>query len=149
MQAFAFVLTCLLTLGCSQEQSHSLGKSNLREQALEVWQSATATPEQRLEAVRKLMPVGTSIKAVQRLLGEGEFNRFHGPYIGYVGHFTNSIPNPTTDANWLQYKFPQGDVMLVFNETSIDGHVSLWFASAYCATRVANYPTITNGRPLK
>ena len=133
-----FIVICLFVfpiVGCANRS---------RDAALQIWYSATSTPQQRAHAVSELVPMGASKQSVQSMLGtNGNWTHFYGPnfYLfsappdeaqslhGANGSLTNwmrgaprhELPTPYHDFWCLVYKFPDGGVQLFFDPPTAFG----------------------------
>lgn len=137
-------LLWLVVAACSPDMNR--GSPN-ETKLLELWRSAAATPQQRLDTVRELVSPGTDVAVIRKLLGPGELDRFHGAYIGYIGHSTNVGASSMPDEWVLRYKFPDTHVMLLLQpKTTSNGQVRLSFVRAELGLPATNRPA-TGGRP--
>jgi len=88
---------------------------------LSIWRSTNATTEQRINAVRLLLPVGTPAEVIPRLLGTGVWNRAHGillPWQGPGDPPAEVRTNSSADFHWLEYPAQNGDVTLLFKHST-------------------------------
>ncbi len=94
-------------------------KVGQREALLASWRSPQSTPEARLEAVAKLIPVGSTREEVQRVLGEGRLTYWHGPTFNI---YTNNGTAPGLagyhDDCALVYEVPGGSIALYLESSS-------------------------------
>lgn len=85
--------------------------------ALAVWRSPTSSPEQRLDAVARLIPVGMTGAEVRRTLGEqGVWTHWHGPSANLSMENGAIVARSTEDHNYwtLEYQIPGGWIALFF-----------------------------------
>jgi hypothetical protein len=104
-----FILISMLALGLvgCRHAPHPASDA-----ALQIWRSPDSSLEQRADAVNKLIPPGTGIEEVERVLGKkGEWTRFWDPPVFR-----------------LVYEFSDGGVSLEF-ESSMAFGVRFWTAS--------------------
>ncbi len=83
--------------------------------ALQMWRSPRSSLQQRADAVNKLIPQGTRIEDVERVLGrKGTWTRFRGPM---PGDDINHRRFPDYDYWRFVYEFPGGGVSLQFESS--------------------------------
>jgi hypothetical protein len=88
-----------------------------REEAKAVWSSPHSTPEERVDAVAKLVRVGTPASKVQRILGtNGRWVHYHGPSIEfYVSNGVSILRETGQHDEWkLEFPVEGGSIMLSF-----------------------------------
>jgi hypothetical protein len=109
--SIAIVLVAFTFAGCAESR---------RQTALQVWNSADATLEQRAHAVSQVVPIGSSQKTVTSILGtNGGWAHFYGPTVDTLHTPPHQLPD--TDIWCLLYKFPGGGVQLFFDPPTAFG----------------------------
>jgi hypothetical protein len=104
-----FIVISVLALGLAGCKHTPPTRSDA---ALQIWRSPHSSLQQRAAAVNKLIPAGTTIEEVERMLGKnGAWMRFWDPP---VFRFV--------------YEFPDGDVSLEFESSMAFGD-RFWTAS--------------------
>jgi hypothetical protein len=104
-------LLCLLVAGCSAQHS-------VEEGAIEMWRSRQATTQQRVNAVKELIPVGTTGAEAQRILGhKGAWIHHHGFVVDYPQANTNPAQPAAQYSQWtLEYEVSGGSIALQFEQ---------------------------------
>ena len=92
---------------------------NTRRTLISIWRSPDSTPDERVDAITKWLPKGSSIDSVIALLGnDGDLSHNFGPFIDIRGgKSTNGAVTPQTGAVdfwFLEYDTPHGKVTLRF-----------------------------------
>lgn len=98
----------IVVVGCARTLQHH---------ALAVWRSPKSSPDQRVDAVAKLIPVGTTGAEVRRTLGkQGVWTHWHGPSANLSTENRATVARPTDDHDYwtLEYQIPGGSVALFF-----------------------------------
>jgi hypothetical protein len=118
-----FIIISLLALsmvGCR----HAPQTAN--DAALQMWRSSHSSLQQRADAVNNLVPSGTKIEDVERVLGrKGTWKRFRGPM---PNDNINHRRFPDYDYWRFVYEFPGGGVALQFESSTVFGD-RFWCAS--------------------
>jgi len=110
---FVAILILALTAGCS----HTLQPGADAEHASQAWRSPNSSLQQRADAVITLVPKGTSMHEVERVLGKGAWTRYHGASFDAI----NNRQLPGHDFWRLIYEFPGGGVGLEFEPATAFG----------------------------
>jgi hypothetical protein len=120
---YHFIIISLLGLsmvGCRH------APQTAHEAALQMWRSRNSSLQQRADAVNKLIPQGTRIEEVEKVLGrKGRWMRFRGPM---PDDDTNHRRFPDYDYWRFVYEFPGGGVRLQFESSMAFGD-RFWCAS--------------------
>lgn len=136
MMRYVNSLLLVLLVGCA---GHSRQATPIA-----IWRSANSTPEQRVEAVASLVPVGTTRTEVQRVLGQnGRWTHWHGPSA------TLSIENGVATAHsivnhdeWtLEYPVSGGAVALFFQSSETGRHDDFKFVRVAFRKSLQTHPS--------
>jgi hypothetical protein len=112
--SIAISLFALTVVGCS----HTPQPATNANAALQVWRSPDSSPQQRADAVTKLIPTGASKEEVDRVLAKkGMWSHYHGPSFDAI----NNRQLPDHDYWRLVYEFPGGGVSLEFEPSTAWG----------------------------
>lgn len=90
-----------------------------KREALVVWNSPKASPDERVDAVFKLIQVGTTGKEVKKILGpQGVWTHWYGPSANLAIKNGTTAVLPTEDHDFwtLEYAISGGSVALFFEE---------------------------------
>ena len=82
-----------------------------------IWRSPSSTAEERVDAVMKLIPRGSSLDSVKKLLGnDGVLAHYFGPSMSLIQNTNgeSSVRSGTHDFWQMEYRTPTGKVALRF-----------------------------------
>jgi hypothetical protein len=127
-------IVLVLLCGCLQRSG---------DDPLTIWQSTNSTPEQRMEAVNKLIAPGATDVEAERILGShGRWTHFHGPRLAL--HPEQRVIEEHADEWSMEYQCPGGFVALFFEHRSTNAEPAQF---RFLRASVRYYPEIELATP--
>lgn len=138
-------LILVLASGCEPSRIAQISpqtNSTHTRSPLVVWQAPLSTPEQRVDAVNRLIPPGSRLEEVIELLGnDGVLCHYPAPTVATNLYSSNGKAiEPFKDLWQLEYRMPGGTVAIRFDVTAEKTPVEYRF------TRAVLQQTIEHGK---